>query len=436
MTTRAGLAGLGTGILLIGLLFYPLYILLPGLFVEGWPGGSWVAGGILLAAGAALVVFGGCLGAHWSGVTARGKRAWLGALAGGLAATLLFCSLGAGAAGVLGLGLGFEQASPAGIDSHWTAESVLRITTWTHAAFWGLLLSGMLLGALGSLLRPPAALARRLTPWPRDPQMGLNAAITAMPSSAVAVMLVAVLFSILPGMLRKGLEETGGTLSASPQMALDWPLTTTLLLYLGSQLALGLVTRHEALQVTHLCGIDEVKMAAYVGIAVPLLVTLVLGLVDWHLLFKPLVIAGLLLSLGMAAWQVMVLSKLILPRRAQMEPPADRLMAALFGTIANSHRGGLLLLCLGCGMLMAAPIYIAVVAPAINISWVPVSWGLPLNTLAGWSAANQAGLTRQVFAMQAKAGLGMGLVAALLLVVIYMFYTHLGRLARRLRGGP
>jgi len=38
--------------------------------------------------------------------------------------------------------------------------------------------------------------------------------------------------------------------------------------------------------------------------------------------------------------------------------------------------------------------------------------------------------------MQAKAGLGMGLVAALLLVVIYMFYTHLGRLARRLRGGP
>jgi len=177
-------------------------------------------------------------------------------------------------------------------------------------------------------------------------------------------------------------------------------------------------------------------MAAYVGIAVPLLVTLVLGLVDWHLLFKPLVIAGLLLSLGMAAWQVMVLSKLILPRRAQMEPPADRLMAALFGTIANSHRGGLLLLCLGCGMLMAAPIYIAVVAPAINIGWVPVSWGLPLNTLAGWSAANQAGLTRQVFAMQAKAGLGMGLVAALLLVVIYMFYTHLGRLARRLRGGP
>ncbi len=418
MTTRAGLAGLGTGILLIGLMYYPLYLLLPGLFAEGWSEGSWLLGGVLTVAGAGLVVFGGCLGAHWSGAKTRRQRAWLGALAGGLAAALLFCSLGAGTAGALSLGTRLVQVGAAGMDSQWIAETVLRQTAWTQAAFWGLLLGGMLLGALGSLRPPPAFLAQRLKPWPRDPQMGLNASITAMPSAAVAVMLVAALFSHLPEMLLK---------------ALDWPLTTALLLYLGGQLALGLITQHEARQVTHRCGIDEVKMAAYVGIFVPLLVILALGLIDWHLLLKPLVISSLLFSLGMAIWQVMVLSKLILPRRAQMKPPADKLLAALFGTIANSHRGGLLLLCLGCGMLMAAPIYIAVVSPAINIAFVPVSPGRPLSTLAGWNAADQASLVRQVFAMQAKAGLGMGLVAALSLIVIYMFYTHLGRLARRLR---
>ena len=430
MTTRAGLIGLGTGLLLSGLLYYPLYHILPGFYIAGWPGGSRGFGMLLAVLGAALVAFGGCLAAHWGGAKQAWQRRWLGALAGGLAGILLFCSLGAAAAGALSLGFSLEQVGQTGIENRWIAETVLRSTAWTHETFWGLLLGGMLLGALGSLWPAPAGLARYLTPWPRDPQMALNASITAMPASAFAVIIAAALFSPLPETIQKGLA---GPLSADPQIALDWPLTTALLLYLGSQLALALVTQHEARQVTHLCAIDEVKMAAYVGIFLPPVLLLALGLINWHLLLKPLVWCSLLLSLAMAAQQGMVLYKLILPRRAQMPPPADRWLALLFGVIADSHQGGLVLLCLGCGMLLAAPIYIAVVAAAINMAFVPVTAGLPIVTLAGWMAATQAGLVQRLYSMQANAGLGMSLVAALLLTVIYLFYSSLGKLARWLR---
>jgi hypothetical protein len=333
----------------------------------------------------ALLLLCGSLAAHWSGAPQAGQRRWLGALAGGLATTILFCSLGAGAAGALGLGFSLYRLILYKSDIIEVAESVLQSIVFTYQIFWGLLLSGMLLGALGSLWPAPRPLARWLKPWPRDPMMALNASIAAMPSAAIVVILAAAVFAPLPALLQ---TKLAGSVRFSLQAALDWPLATSLLLYLASQLALGLATQHEARQSTHICGLDEVKMAAYVGIFLPMVLAIILGLLDWHLLARSWVWVSLLTSQSMAAWQVVVLFRSFCCA-AQMPPPADPLLATLFGVIADLAPGRAGAVMPGLVVLLATPIYITVVPPALNVAFVPVLAGLPMVTLAGWTAATR-----------------------------------------------
>ena len=59
MTTRAGVSGLITGCVLVGLLFYPLYVVVPGAYILGGPTGSIFASEVLVVAAAAMTVAGG-----------------------------------------------------------------------------------------------------------------------------------------------------------------------------------------------------------------------------------------------------------------------------------------------------------------------------------------------------------------------------------------
>jgi hypothetical protein len=431
MTTRAGLVGLGTGALLSGLLFYPLYFLWPGYSIEGWPGASLVLGIILLLAAVSLLVCSGGLAAAWSGALGLWERLSLGALAGVLAALVLFCSLGAAAAGIPSLGLVMGRAGDPASQVQVLAESMLRTMQATYITFWALALSGSLFGALGGFWAAQINLPALAVPGEDDPMMALNAAITAFPASALAVMLAAGLFSHLPGLLQKSLERTGAALSHSLQGMLIWPLASGLLLYLAAQLALMLAVQYQALRAKHRCGLDEVKMAAYVGVFVPLLLVVILGLFDLRLLFTPLILISLLLSLGMAARQGFALVVLIMPRRAAMPPPEDLRQAALFGTIASSSGKNLALLCLGCGILMTAPVYITVAAALLNIAALPVSLALSLTSIAGWRAAAPLELVSRLYTLQAVAGLGSCAAAALALGGVYGFYLALGRWANK-----
>ncbi|MBN2006532.1 MAG: hypothetical protein JXA21_24485 [Anaerolineae bacterium] len=434
MTTRAGLAGLITGLLLSAALFYPLYYVWPDICVnaEAWQGHSWMATGLLAMAAAILTVFGSGLAAAWSGA-AQPRRIWLGALAGWIAAIILFCSLGAAAAGTPGLGHSFRDLGNHGLEDRLATETVLQIARWTHRTFWGLTLAGVLLGALGGWRFAPASIMQHFKSANKnDPMMALNVSITAMPAAALAAILAVALFSRLSDLLRQNQIRAGVTPVQPLQIILNWPLTTAMLLYLASQLALMLTTSHEAKQADHRCGLDEIKVAAYVGILTPVLFIMVLGLINLSLLFVPFVLGCLLISLSLAVRQIVILCSVILPRRAQMQAPRDPLEATFFGTIATSHWQSLSLLCLGCSILIVAPIYIAMAA-AISIAFIPNSTGPTLASVIGISAPTPVGLIHRLYQAQAIAGLGSILIVTLILTAMYLFYNSLGRRFRDIR---
>jgi len=434
MTTRAGLAGLAAGLLLSAALFYPL----SGAWPAGWDGaaggrsGSWIAAGAMATAVSALIVFAGGLAAAWSGAPQPRQRLWLGALAGGIAALTLFSGLGAATGGALGLRHGLRSLGNGGTAIPSAAEIVLQITGWTYRVFWTLPLGGILLGALGGWRFAPARILRRAAPAGKnDPMMAFNATITAVPAAALAVILAAILYSRLPGLLQPALE-LGAPPAQSLQAILNRPLVTALLLYLATQLALLAATSHEAGQAEHRCGLDEIKVAAYVGALTPALLVALLALLARPLLLTPLLLACLPLSLGLAALQIAVLRSDILPRLAQMQAPRDPWEARFFGTIAASRWQPLALLCLGCTILIVAPLHVALAA-AISIAFVPTSAGPAITTVAGLSAPTPAELLRHLYRVQASAGLGAILILTAVLTALYLFYNRLGRRFRTIR---
>jgi hypothetical protein len=66
MLNRTLLTGFGGGLALIAALFYPLYVLLPGRYIEGWMVGSSALGLLLGIVAVLLVVATGLLAARWS----------------------------------------------------------------------------------------------------------------------------------------------------------------------------------------------------------------------------------------------------------------------------------------------------------------------------------------------------------------------------------
>ena len=381
MTTRAGFIGLLTGLAATFLLVYPLAIARP---TGGWPWGWMIAAAV-------LILTGGWLAGRRSGSVSPARCAALGGLAGGLAGALVFCLLGAAAAGLAGV----------------NSLSVAAVIRLTQATFLACFLAGLGLGALGGWLACPRLRAAQVETFDKtEPQMALNAAITAVCSSIVAAALAAAVFSRLAA----AAGQPGGAI-------LDLPLAVALLLVLLSQLALTLVVPHEAHQAQHLCGMDEVKMAAYVGIGAAPVLALLLLLLRAELFREPLVVIALLVCAGLSLKSLQTLFLVILPGRAAFpapQPGSQKLEARLFGSIASSRGPRLVLLCIGCGLLMVLPLQVTVFATLLN-----------LNSLLLDPA--RADGSRQLFLSQALLSAGLMFAAAGLLSGIYLFYLALGR---------
>ncbi len=148
MTTRAGAAGLLTG-LIASILIYPLFIARPEAFLQGRTAGPvWVATALVTL----LMIAGGFWAGRWSRSSQPGRSAILGALAGGLAGAILFCLWGAAAAGCARWAIPLERASVSQV------EALSAIVRQTLGMFLFLFLGGSLLGAFGgwlsSLRRP------------------------------------------------------------------------------------------------------------------------------------------------------------------------------------------------------------------------------------------------------------------------------------------
>ncbi len=380
MTTRAGTIGLLDGILLTLIMY-----LIKGV-------GSFAPWNFLPIA--VLFLLGGWLASRWSGSHEPLRRIILGAMAGALAGALFFCLWGAAAS------LTYQQA----------LTPLAAILSRTLGMFGLLFSGGCLLGGLGAgltCIHPPV---QKDTFNKTDPQMAMNAAITALPASIFATALSAAVYPRLAQLFSDVQIER-------------IPLLVSLLLVLLLQLALTLVTPHEARQAEHCTGMDEVKMAAFVGIAAAPVLAVLLALIAPGLFRYVWVLLLLLISAGMSAFSLRTLIVLILPRRATLPAPQGEgahQHAVWFGSIASSIGSRLVTLCIGCGLMMVLPVCVTLVAPGLN---------LLANGLTGVSIPGSTLLcnSHRLFAWQMLVNGGLMLAAAGILSMIYIFYLNLGR---------
>jgi hypothetical protein len=288
------------------------------------------------------------------------------------------------------------------------------------------MLIGLALGAVGGWRCTPQAASSQPLYNKAHPQMALNVSITAVPATALAVLLAAAVFLRVSDVVQAMAKAHSAALASTSDIV-NWPLGMALLLYLAAHAALMLVTPHEARQADHRCGMDEVKMAAYVGIAAPLALGAGLTLVHLPLVLWPAVLGSWLISLGMSARLVWVLFFLILPKRAQLPPPPNLRQAIWFGSIAKSRWQNLLLLCAGCGLALAFPTSVAVVSTALNL------WLVPIQRLAS-SPEPATVLVQRLYQAQAAASFSSMAGAGTILAGLYLFYAALGRWFQRATG--
>ncbi len=412
MTTRAGLAGILTGILLT-LLIYPLFITRPEAFLA-WPQAySHLVFWVTFTVVAILMAGGGYLAGRWSASARPLRRAALGALAGGLSGAILFCLWGAATAGS-------ARWISAANETPSLVEPLDVIVRQTMGMFLAIFLGGGGLGALGGWLTGLGKQNQAEVFNRAEPQMAMNAFITAVLASLFATAMAAIVFSRLQDFLGRqaGQAMIDGT-------SLELPLIVSLLLLLISQFALTLVIPHEVRQAEHRCGLDEIKMAAFVDIATaPILIPLVF-LTGSKTISNPLVLAALLASTAMSLKSLHSLIKVILPRRAMFTSPRDdrqKAEAVWFGSIAHSHAPQLVALCAGCGIVMILPLYVSVGSVLINLNWaLSGSTSSQLLPKVPWG----------LYLAQAAVSLGATLAAILVLITIYLFYLNLGRWFRK-----
>lgn len=336
-----------------------------------------------------LLTAGGFWTARRSGAVKLWRRVVLGALAGGLAGTVIFCLWGAAACGL-----------PGGAVPGISVKTVVRDTLFT---FLVLFMGGAAMGGLGGCLTRIGRTEREEVFNLEDPQMAMNAAITALPASVFAAALAAVFSKYLAAM--DGMDVAAARL----------PLLTALLLTVVSHFALMQVVPHETRMAEHRCGTDEVKMAALVSMAAAPVLALLLFLIDRASFSNPLVDAALLLCLVFSLRSLYDLVRVVLPKRASFPAPPkghDRAQAVLFGSIAESRAPRLIVLCTGCGLAMMLPLYVSVISVLINLKF-----------LAAWPDGGYRGL----FLRQVLTSAGMCMAAVVALAVLYMFYLNLGR---------
>lgn len=371
MTTRAGrVALIGSAVLLL------CVYLLPG----GWPSTLWLILPTL------LVVLIGALAARFAGSHELWRCTALGLLAGALAASFLYC--------------------------FWFAAAIytpgVSVSVLLHSLVLGfsiLFIVVSLLAALGGLLYG-LSIQRRPDEFNLDdPQMALNASLTADIAALFALIFTAAFYSRL-------------AVAYADASLLHLPLLEVLALLLLIQLCLTLVLPHETRLARHRPGLDEVRMAAFIDIATAPLAILLVSLLAPLALSFPWVI-GLLLGSGvLSLTALLILLHRIQPRRHQM--PAPDAKALWFGSIGSSHAGRLITLCFGCGIVLVLPFSIPLISVLLNFAKMGLFGNTPLFDQLNLGKGNLA-------LWQGLVNGGLMVVLGFLLSMVYIFYYFLGK---------
>jgi hypothetical protein len=391
MTSKAGLAGLISGLIATTISY--LVMSDAGLFPSVFTLLILLADLLLV-----LAVASGFLACRWCKSTQPGRCIALGGFTGVIAAVILFCLWGAAAAG---------KAHLSGLSR---ADMVPMIVKHTVDTFMILFVAGGLAGCAGGWLSSSRRWKTRDEFDMSEPQMAMNASITALPASIVAAGVAAAVFPRL-AMLTGYSTGLPGAVHIN---AANIPLEAALFIVLVAHLAVTLVVPHETRQSQHLCGMDEVKMAAFVGIGAAPLLIIILLVVNPGCFSQTRVLISILASVIMSMFSIYSLVRMVLPKRASFPPHpvgSQKAEAVLFGSIASSIASRLVVLCIGCGLMMVLPLYVSVISILVNLNFMVSPSSLPVN----------------IYAAQAIVSIGLMTTSSVILILIYMVYLNLGR---------
>ena len=297
--------GMGAGLLLMAVMYYPLYVALPGQYVADWPGGSQVLAIGASVCGGLLLLLAGAVAAFWNHAVSRTQGAWRGALAGAVSGSMLFAGLGAAAAGVIGSQLlwthGLKPAADEKQFAFLLAEPVVSIFWWTYLMFWGLTLSGSLLGAIGGLLIPPKSTTRSCPSAPPDRHSTLLLALILLLMTALSLSVLLGALQPLPYQvnLLSSQFSANKILTFSPQGIFYWFFTSKIFFFLSALLWIKQVYRSEYKR--SLLPAQTILSTSYLIGSIILLVWIAVYLTHADFIKTPALIGSAILSLFLGA---------------------------------------------------------------------------------------------------------------------------------------
>ena len=442
MMTKVSPTGIGTGIALLVVLYYPLYVILPGNYVVEWSSGSTTLGIALSFLGVLLLLVGGMVTARVTKTSSRKQGAVLGAIAGTIAGLILYFGLGAAAAGIAGSGdLLAHGPKPASGEEQFLillTESVLRTIVWTHQVFWGLLLGSATLGAIGGALVPVQVPDKPIGIIEPDTQLGCIVAMVTLLASGLSLWITVVIFSLLPTSVANAANKVNYSTSIPPASILNWSAGTIMVIFLSAMLCTLLAIRAESTTTSRKRRLAA-KVAAYIAV---FLWAAIFGvhflLLNRELASNPFFIAGVILSMIMG---LQMLRIAITPRKqlsqTPLEVPLDDsppgILQREFWRI-NFNR-----LILGVSVASFIPIFAGTVQSISNIVQIPVKMIVVLanygpeadpNLVANFTSRS---LANSLFVTNWQIVIGLFVITVVLVTLLILVLMMIGWIVSKLR---
>jgi len=442
MTSKVSLTGIGTGVLLLVVMYYPLYVIFPGNYVIEWSSGSTTLGIALSFLGVLLLLAGGLVTALVAKTGSRKQGALLGAVAGSIAGLILYFGLGAAAAGVAGSGnLLIHGPHPASGEEQFLillTESVIRTIVWTHQVFWGLLLGSATLGAIGGALITHHVHDNSMSTIKPDSPIGTIIAMAALMASGLSLWITVVIFALLPTSVANSANKVNYALSIPPASILNWSAGTALAIFLAVMLCMLLAIRAESTTTSRKRRMAA-KVAAYIAVFLWVAIFGVLFLLlNRELASNPFFIVGAILSviMGVQILRIAIALRRQLSQTSLETPPDD----SAPGFLQREYwRINFKRLSLGVSAAIFLPIFAGPMQSCLSIVLIPVRMIVILalygpvvdpEPVADFTSRS---LANSLFVVNWQVLIGLFVITVVLVMLLILVLMMIGWIVSRLR---
>ncbi len=300
---RFSLVSFGGGVAVTAVLFYPLYNLLIGHFVPGWPTGLdlFIIPSIITAVLLTIII--STTAVKQLPLTTRRQNSLAGAIAGSIIGLTAYFMIGGSAASVWGSQIliqrGFTRAQTTSEFLYYLSESVTGNIWAVYGSFWLVFIAAVLLGAIGGFMARP-----RPT---HDPERwaSLHSLLPLITNAAHLIGLFSLFFTVaIFSLLGEQVAEAAADFAVDgyfltlPVTGIDfWPVFTTFTIYLLSLIlhtwVLWRIRHSYATAVAQRDYVGTVYTAVLVTAVFPIIVGAV-----WPALFASYALIGFLINLS------------------------------------------------------------------------------------------------------------------------------------------